>query len=345
MYSFINDLLSGKENREWILFGAGGVGQRYLREYCEKGSLPYPKYICDNNSSKWTTELSGISICNPDRILSDDPDKVAIVVGTSYHEVEAQLFSIGAYYYPIVPVPTIDAYFYCRDNTDRFQEVIGCYEDERSKFLFIELMESLKKGILVNPSILSGAPYYGNDVIPTLDDNELIVCGGPFNGKHLDEALRLNSNVKVLAFEPNPEWTQYLTKKFENNTNIRVLPYGLGDETSTVYFKNDNDFSAKVISKDEANADSKRIELIKLDDYIDEQVSLVWMDIEGSEQSALRGMENTIRRYHPKLAICLYHKIEDYFDIPLWVKSIYPDYKLYFRQHSSFETDGVMYAV
>ncbi|MPN49714.1 hypothetical protein SDC9_197336 [bioreactor metagenome] len=57
------------------------------------------------------------------------------------------------------------------------------------------------------------------------------------------------------------------------------------------------------------------------------------MDIEGSESHAIKGAADTIRKHHPKLYICAYHRNEDLFALPLQIFDIDPTYKFYIRQH------------
>ena len=75
------------------------------------------------------------------------------------------------------------------------------------------------------------------------------------------------------------------------------------------------------------------------------KVTFLKMDIEGSELAALRGAERIIREQRPKLAICVYHKPEDLWEIPSLLLSYHPDYKLYLRHYSINETETVLYAI
>ena len=69
------------------------------------------------------------------------------------------------------------------------------------------------------------------------------------------------------------------------------------------------------------------------------------MDVEGAELEALKGARNLIERDKPKLAICLYHKDDDIWEIPYYIKKLVPEYKLYIRHYSNYQCETVLYAV
>jgi len=69
------------------------------------------------------------------------------------------------------------------------------------------------------------------------------------------------------------------------------------------------------------------------------------MDIEGAETEALKGCRRIIEKYKPKLAICIYHKPEDLFAIPLLIKELHKDYRLFIRKYTTTKYETVCYAV
>jgi FkbM family methyltransferase len=69
------------------------------------------------------------------------------------------------------------------------------------------------------------------------------------------------------------------------------------------------------------------------------------MDVEGAERQALEGSREIIKRYKPVLAICVYHKPADLWELPLFIHEICPDYKMYLRLHSHMGTSAVLYCV
>ena len=75
-----------------------------------------------------------------------------------------------------------------------------------------------------------------------------------------------------------------------------------------------------------------------------DRVDFIKMDIEGYELPALRGARNIIKRFRPRLAISLYHKPVDMFEIPLWIHENFPDYELYLDHYTIHQEETVLYA-
>lgn len=128
-------------------------------------------------------------------------------------------------------------------------------------------------------------------------------------------------------------------KGFEN---VICLNYGTWKEDTQLHFSVKNNMGS-FISDDETEI----INVRKIDSVAgDNPISLIKMDIEGSELSALQGAYQTIKKNKPVLAISAYHKSEDLITLPQYIKSVNSDYKLYLRRHSlCIEFDLVLYAI
>ncbi|MEO0108367.1 MAG: FkbM family methyltransferase, partial [candidate division WOR-3 bacterium] len=69
------------------------------------------------------------------------------------------------------------------------------------------------------------------------------------------------------------------------------------------------------------------------------------MDIEGAELEALTGATATIARCRPHLAVCIYHRQDHLWRIPLLVPQLHKGYRLFIRRHGDEFGDVVCYAV
>lgn len=77
----------------------------------------------------------------------------------------------------------------------------------------------------------------------------------------------------------------------------------------------------------------------------DEKVTFIKMDIEGSELPAIIGAKNIIIKNKPKLAISVYHKYEDIFEIPEIILKYNPNYKIYLRHYATSDSETILYAL
>lgn len=88
---------------------------------------------------------------------------------------------------------------------------------------------------------------------------------------------------------------------------------------------------------------------ISIDDYVKEnnieKVDFIKLDIEGSEIPTIKGAQETIKKFKPKLAICIYHRKEDLWEIPILLKSIVPEYHLYLNHYTLHSGETVLFAI
>jgi FkbM family methyltransferase len=148
---------------------------------------------------------------------------------------------------------------------------------------------------------------------------------------------------RVYAFDPVESHIEVLNHNSRQiiEDNINVMPFGLSD----------SDVVCPPIKIDTYNPGfsslNQKVPLRALDSLIKEaiipRVDFIKMDIEGAELSAIKGSERCIRRFHPKLAISLYHKPNDIFEIPLYIAREFPFYEMYIDHYTIHNEETVLY--
>ncbi|WP_312240736.1 FkbM family methyltransferase [Pantoea sp.] len=172
------------------------------------------------------------------------------------------------------------------------------------------------------------------------DYTEHFVDCGAFDGATSQEFIRRFPHYQSIhCFEPDSAQCKRMATLFQDHPRIAVHPYGVSDKRATLYFTLSGSMS-KICEQGEI-----AVEVISLDDYLSGPVSFIKMDIEGHELQALAGAEKTIKKYKPLLAICCYHRPDDFRTIPDLVLSFYSGYKLYMRHYTEGLLETVYYFV
>lgn len=111
---------------------------------------------------------------------------------------------------------------------------------------------------------------------------------------------------KVFAFEPDPDNIAILKRNVAENSlkNITIVPMAVSDESGELkLFKNGVHSSVGFDPFPGAkNSDTIIIKVVRLDDFFKEEVSLIKMDIIGSEAKALAGMKKLLEN-NPNIKI------------------------------------------
>ena len=206
-----------------------------------------------------------------------------------------------------------------------------------------------KSGLLdKHTALLNKDEYFPNEVI-TLTENEKFVDGGGFNGDTVREFVKRSNNKfnHIFSFEPDiNNYNDLLDEvKSLNLTSDKITCYSKG-----LYSENKKvSFAQKGIGSSISEGGSESIEVVRLDSFLNTTesngITYIKLDVEGSEIEALKGMRETILKNKPKLAICVYHQMKDFWEIPYFIESLNLGYKIYFRQHCLGRTDTICYAI
>lgn len=151
----------------------------------------------------------------------------------------------------------------------------------------------------------------------------------------------------MIAFEPDHDNLGNLKKNFGKDNRVKIIGKGLSDEEKVLIFSpNGSTGCFKQADEKDVSQNLMKIPCTSIDKTSEcRDATFIKMDIEGSEMEALMGSFVTIQRNHPKLAICIYHSLEDMVRIVEYVHENYPEYKLYIRQHTADWRETVLYAV
>ena len=161
--------------------------------------------------------------------------------------------------------------------------------------------------------------------------------------------------MNIYGFEPFIEvFDKSPNKAFLLKKGIKVYPWALWNKNEDLLFiKNDVSSVSSCIDRNEINIQSSTNKVtvpgISIDSFVEKYniktVSLIKLDIEGAEVEALQGAAKTISKYKPQLAISIYHKKEDLFEIPELLLKINPEYKFKLGMYSPTFIDSVLYAI
>lgn len=345
--AYIERTLAELPGKKLILWGAGRRLRGFVDRYCGEGKLlPAPYGVCDSTREIAESTLHGVRVIPFAEVQSMLPRDTVIVITAGLLELQARVVASELYYFPLFHCRTFEVYDYLQKHAAACDAALDVLADSRSKQTYRACIENILCGRLWDQSTFSPSPYFGNDITPRLDDSGQLVFAGAFNGKHLDRALDNNPAMRIAAFEPSKTWSAYLREKFGDRPQVRIHNKILWNEQAWLSFDDDMSNAGLDAHVCAAGANSTyQHEGVAIDDVIEGRVSMIALDVEGSEQKVVDGSHKTIERDRPRLCLCLYHSLDDYFRIPLLIHERY-GYTLHVKHHSTLSAiETVLYAV
>ncbi len=331
-------------NKENFLYGAGTLSG-FVKKHLDKYDVKIGGFA--DTFLSGVHKLTGLPIISAKELKAEHDDAAVIVTselhGKSILKTLADVDFKGKIYnfdellcFYVIPydefLPHIEGYSWAYDT----------YTDQISRKVLMDSVKSRLLGAEMTPSM---RPQYFEPDIFTLNRDEVFVDGGCFIGDTAEEFIRQTKGHyrHIYGFEPDENNIKKAKANLSAYPNIDIAKGGLWHMNNTLRFVSGAFGNSRLSEEGDEIAATYGI-----DDFFsdkEEVPTFIKMDIEGAEHMAIDGAGNTLKNHAPKLAICVYHKLEDMYDIPKRILYYNPNYKFTLRHYSHWYAESVCYGV
>lgn len=331
-------------NKPIVLYGMGDGAQKIIDVL--SGFSLAPSAVMASDDFCRGQSFAGFKVQKYSEIKQMYDDFLVLVCfGTPLADVIERIVAISAereLYAPDVPVTGGGLFTkrYALENIDKLQAVYDALADEKSRAVYLNWIEYRISGDLT-PLLKEQTDKCEAYSLLQLTDSEIYADLGAYNGDTIAEFLEATDRqfCHIYALEPDIKNYTKLCKRHDGIIPNLLTAVNAGawceDTVMTFAVRAGRNSSLTPYQKGLPLSAGKLrdIEMRSLDSVVaGNRVSLIKIDVEGSDKNALIGCRETIAKYKPKMIVSLYHRTEDIFDLPLYIKSVNPDYSLYLRQ-------------
>ncbi len=349
-----------------ILYGAGSAGIAFLH-YLRKYDIT-PSAFIDGDQKKWSTKCEGIDVLSPEGVIKTFGEDILVIVtintdGKRYCKSFDEALRIGGHTgvhkrlkelgirnivdytffrncYELFlgdryNLPSCSDVYLMKEKNDNLKEVFEMLADDFSKETYYKIVKfrMLDDSIEI-PTLKQDYQYFEPELCKPVQ-NEIFVDCGAFNGISLKTFLSLNKAFgKYYAFEPDSTnfkaLSQYVSTLTEETRNkIGLFECAVADRAGV-----DTLYKLEGPGSFMSSLGKEPVRTVTIDNILNgNKATYIKMNIEGSELEAIKGCSETIKKYKPILAVAAYHKTWDLWEIPLLIKSMFKDYKVYLRSY------------
>lgn len=338
MISFIKEKQSvweklKAEKRPIFIYGMGDGALKIMSVFRERGIILAGIFASDDFVRGHSFEGYKVHKLSEVEEMVDD-FVVVLAFAAGYQSIVDKIHEIAekhTLYVPDVPVTGggLFTYEYCIKNAEKLQQVYDSLYDDYSRKVYSNIINFKISGDIsyLDSVTTPKAEIYRDIIKPNM--SETYVDLGAYNGDTIRELLEFTRGryAGIYALEPDKKNYKKLSK-FVDGMKY-VYPYN----AAAWCVDTELPFAAKAGRQSAISASSESMIAARSVDSIlgRKAATIIKMDVEGFEREAIWGAAQTIARYAPKLMISLYHRNEDIFELPLLIKMLNPNYKLYIR--------------
>jgi FkbM family methyltransferase len=346
-----------------VLSGAGNLGRKVLRVLRANGIEPLA--FTDNSAGLWGKKIEGVSVLAPADAVRQFGQSAAFVV-TAFSPacdivpIQRQLRELGClravpfvallwkYADQCLPHVVVDLPHRVLLEQEAVRMGFDLFQDDASRREYVaQVRWRLWQDFAALPRPSAYDQYFPDDLF-TMRQGEVFVDCGAFDGDTIRSLLKRSTDFgKIIALEPDPLSFQRLQQCVSElpatiHSRISLGEVAAGAAQGTIHFASDGTTGAKMLEQGGTEVACDRLENI----LAGLGPTYVKLDVEGAENDALRGASGILARGEAIWAVCVYHKQNDLWHLPLLLRSSVPaDYQLFLRKHGGEIFDTVCYAV
>jgi FkbM family methyltransferase len=327
------------KGKKVVIWGAGSKAAEFIEQL--EGRNDFVAYYVDKSGEKWNTRVGNIEVKAPTALFADSSVDIVIIATLHFNSIVKELEKMGfeGEVYDVFHLIYLERQFDYRPLEKHLEDVKGMLADEKSRNIVDFIYEKRRARDIDFLDIREERQYFVEGIVK-VDPHAVFVDAGAYHGETIEEFISFQKGKfdKVYSFEMDKNNYAILKEK-EYDERVKLLNYGLWNEKTELKYTSDG--TGSILGKGDMEA-----QCISLDEVVgDGNVTFIKMDIEGAEINALLGAEKCIKRCKPQLAICIYHKSEDIYDITALIHQWLPEHKLYMRHHNWNFGDTVLYAI
>lgn len=246
----------------------------------------------------------------------------------------AQLARRHETYAPDIPVFGSDLFTpeYLREHRAQLEQVYGLLADAESRQIYADLIAYKLSGKLEYLYRHMGSREEDFGSILTSGPGSVYVDLGAYDGDTVEEFIRHCPEYgEIWALEPDPKNFRKLQAAAGELPRVHLVPKGsYSGEGEQIFSARGGRNSALA----ESGKKLRPVEMTSVDALLQgKPVDYIKMDVEGAERETLLGCRQTIAAWKPQLSVAAYHRTGDLWELPLLVKELCPEYRLYLRRH------------
>jgi FkbM family methyltransferase len=344
-----------------VVLGAGNLGRKVAAFVAAAEDMELAA-IADNGPGRWGERLHGVAVTPPAGVPEPLRESAVWIVaiwspGHAYARTREALRELGVRHpFPaaalmqLFPDDLLPHYHFQTpefflEHEREIGEAFACLADDESRRQFLAHVEArinLDFAGLADPDLAH--QYFPPDLV-TLGRDEVFLDAGAFDGDTLRAfaAATQSRFARYIALEPDPANYARLERAaaaFPDGV-VETYPYAVGARAETVRFNAEGGVGAAMSETGTLSVECKRID----DTFADVRPTYLKLDIEGAELDALRAAEATIAASRPRLAVCVYHRPEDLWQIVLFLRERFAFYTFHMRSHQYDGLELVLYAI